>query len=78
MWARKAVRRSERLSLAAVGPSGGGARPSATLGLMTDSTSPAGFDETKHPRGQPDNAGQFQAQAGSDAASSRRKNCPQS
>ena len=45
---------------------------------MTDSTSPAGFDETKHPRGQPDNAGQFQAQAGSDAASSRRKNCPQS
>ena len=33
---------------------------------MPGQTSPSGFDETKHPRGQPDNAGQF-----------RRKQVPQ-
>ena len=33
--------------------------PSVVLGLMPGPTSSDGFDETTHPRGQPDNAGQF-------------------
>ena len=33
-------------------------QPSATLGLMTR-LNPTGFDETKHPRGQPENRGRF-------------------
>ena len=34
-------------------------RPSVTLGSVPDPTSSPDFDETKHPRGQPDNPGKF-------------------
>ena len=35
--------------------------PSVVLGLIPGPTSSDGFDETAHPRGQPDNAGQFKS-----------------
>ena len=52
--------------------------PSVVLGLMPGPTSSDGFDETKHPRGQPDNAGKFKRRllAKPPLASRRRRHKP--